>query len=561
MGELSRAAVRTLTVYFEVLEASGRLSSRASRPDGGRGERELRLAGVRKRGERSGRVWRASGPSSPVSSPPAAGPWDFGNLTSARLRNTLPFVMGTVAFASGTGDLRPSAKRKFLSKSISKNNQKVILMDDNLENMLNEVPWLRAEPMSIDNAKIEPQATDSKKTRFFQRTGNKVRTGIFAAGLTLLGLLGGAACSAGGDDNNHTIKYEHKVSAKALKTLHYGLPITDGTFRVIMESTGVTYPPLSQDAAILGTPTREGTVLDLPETTTRAEKCTIIMYPEVISEKDCVAREIRNVPVTNTTLVAKDVIYKPNVDLAYLTTSVLTVKNNSGLPINSSWGPKFINGSSNPDGTTGLYLDPMFIDGVLYQGVLYGVKPAIADFIEWSKKYFNTENVEAYITNYSFNDQGTYVYDGIQPPDGEFRLFRKTDTSGVTNITYPRTEVNTLSSVERVNQESASAVAAYYEALNALVGGPQANFIIDKFKNCVPILAWRSRGDSGFDWYIDIINDKESEKYGGDNVTTENYSQKFEYLPANSTSVTGPSGFSVNYTPGDLPPSIVPALE
>lgn len=429
-----------------------------------------------------------------------------------------------------------------------------MIMDDNLENMLNEVPWLRAEPMTIprvtDNATNEPQATDSKKTRFFQRTGKRVGTGIFAAGLTLLGLLGGAACSAGGDDNNHPTKYEHKVSAKALKTLHYGLPITDGTFRVIMESTGVTYPPLSQDAAILGTPTREGTVLDLPETTTRSEKCTIIMYPEVISEKDCVAREFRNVPVTNTTLVAKDVIYKPNVDLVYLTTSVLTVKNNSGLPINSSWGPKFINGSSNPDGTTGLWLDQMYLDGVVYEGKYYGVKPAIADFIEWSKKYVNTEFEEAYITNYSFNDQGTYVYDGIQPPNGEFRLFRKSDTSGVTSISYPKTNLSVMSAVERVNQESADAISAYIEAFKALVGGNMTATDYAKFKNCVPILAWRSRGDSGFDWYIDIINDKESEKYVGDNVTIENYSQKFEYLPANSTSVTGPSGFSVNYTPG-----------
>jgi len=396
---------------------------------------------------------------------------------------------------------------------------------------------------------IMAENLEQRTRRSFLERGLKT---VGTAALAGFMLLAGAKCSPpDGPDPPPPppTKYKHSIKVEVGKTLHYGQPVTGGTFRATMENTGTVYPPISQDAATLGT------TLTLAETTTREEPCTIIIYPKVNFDSDCLTREYRTIGVTNNTLRAENVIKLEDVDWTYLHNNVLTKKDAYGHSLNISWEPRFLNGSSNPDGATGLWLDQIFIEGYWEGGKEYGIKPAILDFQEWSKKYVGTAFEEAYITSFNFNNQGNYVYDGTQPPDGEFRAFRKSDTSGVTSITYPTTEIKVMSSIERVNQSSATPVAAYREALKALKAGNLIGVDPNKLRTCAPVMAWRPKGGVGstYEYWIDGVV-KESQK-GVDSLSTtiQNFAQEYVYLEGASSyynNVKFGVGSRIDYTPG-----------
>jgi hypothetical protein len=359
-------------------------------------------------------------------------------------------------------------------------------------------------------------------------------------------------------------KYKHAIKVEAEKTLHYGVPVTGGTFRVTMlndlntSADDVIYPPLSQDAATLGTETTAGTLLNLAETTKPTEPCTIIMYPKVNFDSDCLAREFREIGVTNTTLTAQNVIKLSDVDWAYLHTEVLTKKDNMGRSLNTSWEPRFLNASSNPDPLTGLRLETRYIEGQLYtiDGAtkLYGIKPALLDFQEWGKRYVSTASEEAYITNaINFVDANNPATG--TPLDGDYQAFRTTEISGVSNITYPITEVKVMSSKELVNQSSATPWRAHWEALGAIIAGSQAIGDPDRFKTCVPVMNWRPKGreESTHVYWIEGTI-KESQK-GVDNFSTtiQTFAQEFVHLEGASSyynNIKFGADTSVDYTPG-----------
>jgi len=350
-------------------------------------------------------------------------------------------------------------------------------------------------------------------------------------------------------------KYKHSIKVEAGKTLHYGQPITGGTFRVTMlndlnnSSDDVVYPPLSQDAATLGT------TLNLAETTTKEEPCTIIVNAKVNFDNDCQPREIREQKITNNTLTLKDVIHKADVDWTYLLNDVLTKKDSYGRSLNTSWEPRILNASSNPDPLTGLRLDTMYIEGVLYtiNGVtkLYGIKPALLDFQEWGKRYVGTAFEEAYITSMINVVEANNVHNSNPPPDGEFWAFRESQYSGVTNISYPLTEVKVLSTKEFVNQSSADPFNAYKEAMKALMANNMTAADYARFKTCVPVMEWRPKGDTNECW---ITFEKESQK-GVDNLSTtiQTFAQEYVYLEGASSYYSGikfGAGSTVDYTPG-----------
>jgi hypothetical protein len=340
-------------------------------------------------------------------------------------------------------------------------------------------------------------------------------------------------------------KYKHSLKVEAGKTLHYGQPVTGGTFRVTMENTGTVYPPITSDAATLGT------TLNLAETTTQQEPCTIIMYPKVMFDNDCQTREYRTIPVTNNTLRAENVIFKADVDWTYLLNDVLTKKDNMGRNLNTSWEPRILNASSNPDQSTGLRLDLIYIEGLNYGPPLgiKGIKPALLDFQEWGKRYVGTPFEEVYITSViNFVDANNPP--AAIPSDGDFQAFRTTETSGVSNISYPLTEVKVLSSKELVNQSSADPFDAYKEAIKALMANNMTAADYTRFKTCVPVLMWRPR-DSNEYW---ITLEKESQK-GVDNLSTtiQSFAQEYVYLEGASNyynNVKFGAGSSVDYTPG-----------
>jgi hypothetical protein len=187
-----------------------------------------------------------------------------------------------------------------------------------------------------------------------------------------------------------------------------------------------------------------------------------------------------------------------DIDMDYLLTEVLTKKDSQGRSLNSGWRPSFMNGSSNPDGTTGLSLDLAYISGYDYGPPLgiKGILPALLDFQAWGKRYAGTPFEELYISSFTFNNQGSYVYDTTPPPDGDFRVFRKSDTPGITINNFPLTEVKVMSSIERVNPSSADPLDAYRQALSAVIGGVNPVQDLDKYKTCIPVLMWRPRNKS-----------------------------------------------------------------
>lgn len=383
-----------------------------------------------------------------------------------------------------------------------------------------------------------------------QRTRRSfLKRSLLAGGTALLSLFIACSTPDGPEPPPPPTKYKHSIKVEAGKTLHYGQPVTGGTFRVTMEGTGTVYPPISQDAANLGT------TLNLAETTTREEPCTIILYPKVNFDNDCLTREYRTIGVTNNTLRAENVIKLEDVDWTYLHTEVLTKKDNMGRSLNTSWEPRILNASSNPDPLTGLRLETRYIEGQLYtiDGVtkLYGIKPALLDFQEWGKKYVGTAFEEAYITNVINFVNANYL-PSETPTDGDFRAFSKSDTSGVTSVTFPTTEVKVMSSIERANPSSASPWTAHWEALGAVIAGNTNIGDPDRYKTCIPVLEWRLKGDGDVYWIDGVV--KESQK-GVDNLGTTllSFAQEFEYLPAAASyygNTTIGNKVQIDYAPG-----------
>lgn len=382
---------------------------------------------------------------------------------------------------------------------------------------------------------------EQKTRRSFLKKSSKWLATAMLAGY--IGMFGACQSSDGPEPPPPPTKYKHSLKVEAGKTLHYGQPVTGGTFRVTMEGTGTVYPPTSSDAATLGT------TLNLAETTTREEPCTIIIYPKVYFDNDCLTREYRTIPVTNNTLRAENVIKLEDVDWTYLLTEVLTKKDNMGRSLNTSWEPRILNASSNPDPLTGLRLEPKYIEGQLENGKLYGIKPALLDFQEWGKRYVGTAAEEAYITNViNFVDANNSP--AATPPDGDFQAFRTTEISGVSSITFPITEVKVMSSKELVNQSSAAPFDAYREALGALISGNTNIGNFDKYRTCIPVLMWRPRDTNEY-W---ITLEKESQK-GADilSTTIQNFAQEYVYLEGASSyysNIKFGAGSSIDYTPG-----------
>ncbi|MBN2459775.1 hypothetical protein JXB28_05815 [Candidatus Woesearchaeota archaeon] len=394
------------------------------------------------------------------------------------------------------------------------------------------------------------------KKNFLQKGAKWLGTAALAGYIALVG----AACSTpnGPDPPPPPTKYKHSIKVEVGKTLHYGVPVTGGGFRVIMENTGVTYPPLSQDPAtleLLETVQTEGTTLNLAETTNQTEPCTIILYPKVYFDNDCLPREYRNIGVTNNTLTAENVILLADVDWTYLHTEVFTKKDSMGRSFNNGREPRFLNASSNPDPLTGLRLDPIFFEGYWENGKEYGIKVALLDYQEWGKRYVGTAFEEAYITNVINFVDANNIHNSTPPPDGDFWAFRESQLSGVTNVTYPISGVKVLSSKEFVNQSSANPVSAYAETFDALFNGNQNIGNPDRFRTCVPVSAWRPKGgeESTYVYWIEGTI-KESQK-GVDNLSSklQSFAQEYEFLPAAESyygNTTIGNKVQIDYAPG-----------
>ncbi len=360
-------------------------------------------------------------------------------------------------------------------------------------------------------ATIDDKLRNGKMTRrdFLNLAG---KAGVAGAGVAILG-----NCSAKDPEPPPPpTKYKHSLKTITEMTLHFGIPITGGTYDVTMLSSGKQFPNIPL-----------GTAVTLDETLNRIENCDVI-----VRVPGCLPREMRNLAVTNNNLNFKDVAYLGDYDHSYLLSEVLTHKVN-GNSVNTSWAERTMNGSANPDQLTGLTLSQDRIDYV---------KQALTEYINATRRHISTQP-EQFITSYTFDDNGNFTIDPANPPSaGQYRLFRKSDSSGVTNVTYPNdTLLTVISSIERVNQSSASGIDAYREAFDALLGDNQQIGNPEKFLQCAPILAWRPRGNSSNKWYVN--SEKESQE-GGDEygATITNYAQEYMVLSrASNSSLTGPT--------------------
>jgi hypothetical protein len=260
------------------------------------------------------------------------------------------------------------------------------------------------------------------------------------------------------------------------KTLHFGEAVT-GTFTVKMLANGKMF---------------EGTVgetLDLDTTANLDEMCDIL-----ISCAGCLPREFRWVTVSHNVL-ATDVLKLADFDIDYLLTELLTTRDAEGRAVNRSWRPTLIKGSSNPDRTTGQWLDPAFLErtGSGPSSGAEGILPALHDFERWGKRYAGTPAEAPYVTSVAFDVQSSIADDNAVPPDGEFRVFRADRLAGIAVVNFPSTAVKVSASVERIDPSSATPLDAYRWTLGALIGklGPIED--LAAYEACLPVLMWRSR--------------------------------------------------------------------
>jgi type II secretory pathway pseudopilin PulG len=198
----------------------------------------------------------------------------------------------------------------------------------------------------------------------------------------------------------------------------------------------------------------------------------------------------------------------------------------------------------------------------LDQGYINSIFQALTEFRNAGKRYKGTQLEEIFIQTLNLNPNGNNPF-GTTPPNGEYWAFRRTDLSGVTNITYPTSFVNVASSLEFVNQSSAATIDAYFEAFDALIGDGQEIKELAKFFQCVPLLMWRAR--DGNDYWIN--SDRESQEgidpYSG--TVFNAYAQAYTVLTRSSfnSSTTGPStGFldNPNIGPGGIDYSVEPGV-
>lgn len=366
----------------------------------------------------------------------------------------------------------------------------------------------------MNNMNLDERIRSGKMTR---RDFNKLLAQGFLAASVGGAVISNDRCSAKDPEPPPPpTKYKHALKTTAEMTLHFGMPLTGGTYDVTMLSTHKLFPNIPL-----------GTLVNLDETTSRTESCDVI-----VRVPGCLPREMRNLAVTNNNLNFKDVAYFGDYDHPYLLSEVLTHKVD-GNSVNTSWAERTMNGSANPDQLTGLTLSQDRIDYV---------KQALTEYINATRRHISTQP-EQFITSYTFDDNGNFTIDPNNPPSaGQFRLFRKSNTSGVTNITYPNdTLLTVISSIEMVNQSSAAGIDAYLEAFDALVGDNQQISDVAKFLQCGPLLAWRPRGNSKNNWYA---NDEKESQEGGDEfgTTITDYAQEYMVLSrASNSSLTGPT--------------------
>jgi hypothetical protein len=122
--------------------------------------------------------------------------------------------------------------------------------------------------------------------------------------------------------------------------------------------------------------------------------------------------------------------------------------------INRSFAARKFDVYFNPDPLTGLRLDNIYIDPI-EQALLY-----------------IQSNSKGWIQSVSFNELGNKIHDSSAPPEGEIWVFRDSEYPGISNITYPASNVKVLSSKIFVNQDVSPAFLPS-ETYDALFAGEQ----------------------------------------------------------------------------------------
>ncbi len=224
-------------------------------------------------------------------------------------------------------------------------------------------------------------------------------------------------------------QYQHAITINAL-TLHTDSAVT-GPVKVTMRSSGQVY---------------NGTIgqkIALATTTKQEESCDIL-----ISATDCLPREFTEVGVKDSTL-STNVVKLSDVDWDYAWDK---------MPdgVNRSWVPRKFEVYFNPDPLTGLRLD---------QGYIEAIKETL--------NYVQT-NSKSWIQTVVFHEDGAKPADATVPPDGEIWVYRRSDVSGIGNVTYPTwPPQKVLSSKESINQEDAGPDRCPSETFDALFGSGQ----------------------------------------------------------------------------------------
>jgi hypothetical protein len=305
-------------------------------------------------------------------------------------------------------------------------------MDDNLENMLNEVPWLRPEPIVIDHAKIEPAVTGSNKKRFFSKTGNKIGLAITLAGLSLFGA--GCKSSTGPTPPEKTYQLSFQVDA------YYdtGAKAT-GTVEVSMQ--GQTYTGNIGDKILC----YKGKIKES-------------MGEVLIKAAHSKNKRMKGLVIRNTGIETA-VADTNSLDWAYMTGTVLL---NSG--INFSWDqPKFEVVFNSTDS------DPN--KPQLPQNYKDAIMQAYADAKAASANYKGVQfiqSIPAPVIDHK-------VYNVDWPSNGQIYVF--TDLTlggaGITGKELPSLARKVSSAAIVVNSKIVGPVDAYREAYNILVQGDQ----------------------------------------------------------------------------------------
>jgi hypothetical protein len=228
-------------------------------------------------------------------------------------------------------------------------------------------------------------------------------------------------------------QYTHEAQTNAL-ILQDG-STTTGPVRYISKSTGKEY------TASLGQH------IELETTTKETE-----LYTVVINADGALEREIKEVPITNTT-IDTNVARLAGLNIDNLLKYVLFDNKNK------SWTPTTIHVISNPD-TDGTRLPQSYLNEVIR---------ALNDVKTWSKKYGTQE----YITSVTLDTNGTNNYDEyrtVAPPEGMIYVYKVHDTTGVTNVSYPYPRGRKVSSAKIwVNTTSAAPINCYQETFDSLV--------------------------------------------------------------------------------------------